>query len=204
MSNAYHAAVPASPSVPNVSPLHPVAASRRAYQLPQPAPEAYHLPPEVLRSVLESVDNPVAIVCHDGQVLFQNSAAVMAAASQQIMADRPPASLWYQTGHNMHGCTLHVGQAEPATSKAVAGVCSTYWRLTPRQAQVLELVLDGHSNKAIATTLSCSTKTVELHVSAILSKTQCASRTSLVGTAWSQYVRRRSGTFQAIRVVPTP
>jgi predicted ATPase/DNA-binding CsgD family transcriptional regulator len=49
--------------------------------------------------------------------------------------------------------------------------------LTPREIQVLELIRQGQSNRAIAETLVISEKTAEVHVRNILSKLGVASRT---------------------------
>jgi DNA-binding NarL/FixJ family response regulator len=51
---------------------------------------------------------------------------------------------------------------------------------------VLELVAQGESNRAVAARLGCSEKTVELHVSALLAKTHCASRSQLVASFWTE------------------
>jgi DNA-binding NarL/FixJ family response regulator len=59
------------------------------------------------------------------------------------------------------------------------------WGLTPRQSAVLALVAQGESNRTVATRLGCSEKTVELHVSALLAKTRCASRAQLVAAFWT-------------------
>ena len=42
--------------------------------------------------------------------------------------------------------------------------------LTPRERQVMELVLQGHTNKAIASMLELSHRTVELHRARVMSK----------------------------------
>ncbi len=59
------------------------------------------------------------------------------------------------------------------------------WGLTPRQSAVLALVAQGESNRAVAGRLGCSEKTVELHVSALLAKTRCLSRSQLVASFWT-------------------
>jgi DNA-binding CsgD family transcriptional regulator len=59
------------------------------------------------------------------------------------------------------------------------------WQLTPRQAQVLHLVGQGLSNRAVAAALSCAESTVELHVTALLGKSQCEGRAQLVARLWS-------------------
>ena len=59
------------------------------------------------------------------------------------------------------------------------------WRLTPRQAEVLELVGEGLSNRAVAAALRCAEGTVELHVTALLEKSASESRAQLVARLWS-------------------
>lgn len=57
--------------------------------------------------------------------------------------------------------------------------------LTPRQAEVLDLMTSGMSNAAIAQELFISEKTASHHVSAILTKLNVASRLEAVATATS-------------------
>lgn len=58
------------------------------------------------------------------------------------------------------------------------------WGLTDRQADVLELVAEGHTNKSIARLLVISEATVELHVTRLLSKTGVENRATLVAAFW--------------------
>lgn len=53
-------------------------------------------------------------------------------------------------------------------------------RLTPRQKDVLQWILKGCTNHAIATALGISAETVKLHVSAIFRAYGVHSRTQLV------------------------
>ncbi len=53
-------------------------------------------------------------------------------------------------------------------------------RLTPREREVMELLLTGKTSKEIATTLRVSVRTVEGHRRAVLSKTQVSSAAQLV------------------------
>jgi DNA-binding NarL/FixJ family response regulator len=55
--------------------------------------------------------------------------------------------------------------------------------LTPREMEVLQLVLSGRTNKAIAAELSVSEKTVEFHLDRIYSKT--GRRTRLLVGVWA-------------------
>jgi DNA-binding CsgD family transcriptional regulator len=55
--------------------------------------------------------------------------------------------------------------------------------LTPRETQVLELVADGLSNKAIAAALGVSDETVKFHLGSILGKLGASNRTDAVRLA---------------------
>ncbi|EIK98148.1 regulatory protein LuxR [Pseudomonas sp. M47T1] len=52
--------------------------------------------------------------------------------------------------------------------------------LTPREKEVLNLLLSGHSNKEIAELLRLSTYTVRDHVSALLRKGRVSHRSQLL------------------------
>jgi ATP/maltotriose-dependent transcriptional regulator MalT len=60
----------------------------------------------------------------------------------------------------------------------------TLQRLTPRELQVLRLVATGKTNKAIATELLVSTKTVDRHVSNIFAKLHVSSRAAATAYAY--------------------
>jgi DNA-binding CsgD family transcriptional regulator len=61
--------------------------------------------------------------------------------------------------------------------------------LTPRELEVLMHLGRGHTNRAIAVALGCGERTVETHVSRILGKTDCASRSELLALVWSEATR---------------
>ena len=58
--------------------------------------------------------------------------------------------------------------------------CQRGTAISGAERRVLTLLLEGRSNQAIATALTVSRRTVEGHVSALLRKTGCHSRTQLV------------------------
>jgi len=58
------------------------------------------------------------------------------------------------------------------------------WGLTQRQARVLELLVQGKSNRDIGKALSCSDRTVEIHVTQLLKRTAAANRTELIARFW--------------------
>jgi len=60
------------------------------------------------------------------------------------------------------------------------------WKLTPRESEVFDLLLRGHTNKEIASALRCAESTVELHVTRVLRKSGASSRTALASQFWSR------------------
>ena len=55
--------------------------------------------------------------------------------------------------------------------------------LTPREMQILQLVIEGKTNRAIATEIYISEKTVEFHLNRIYSK--IGVRTRLMAGVWA-------------------
>jgi DNA-binding NarL/FixJ family response regulator len=59
------------------------------------------------------------------------------------------------------------------------------WSLTPRQTEVLDLLVRGHPNGPIAEQLGCSERTVEIHVTELLRRSGTGSRGVLIAAFWS-------------------
>jgi two-component system, NarL family, nitrate/nitrite response regulator NarL len=74
----------------------------------------------------------------------------------------------------------------PTTEVAAAPLRDSRERLTPRETEVLELLADGLSNRAIAQQLGISAHTVKFHVDALLDKLSARSRTQVVVKAVRQ------------------
>jgi two-component system nitrate/nitrite response regulator NarL len=72
---------------------------------------------------------------------------------------------------------LDPGLADQITSRVLPDGSSTLDPLSPREREVLLLLAEGLSNKAIAKQLSISEHTVKFHVNAILRKLGAQSRT---------------------------
>jgi DNA-binding NarL/FixJ family response regulator len=66
------------------------------------------------------------------------------------------------------------------------------WRLTPREAQVLEALKRGQANKAIAYELNLSENTVKVHIQRIMRKLQVSNRTEAVVMA-QQHAALKAG-----------
>jgi DNA-binding NarL/FixJ family response regulator len=80
-------------------------------------------------------------------------------------------------------CEHAPGLATAATRTSAAAV---QWRLTPRETEVLGLVVRGSANKEIAAALRCAEGTIEAHVTAILGKAEVESRAALSAKFWSE------------------
>jgi len=75
---------------------------------------------------------------------------------------------------------------EPAASRSPAESAAVFG-LTPRERQIAELVLGGHSNRNIALALEISVHTVKDHLKALLAKTRSGSRTELAARLRGQH-----------------
>ncbi len=64
-------------------------------------------------------------------------------------------------------------------------VAAQKWRLTPKQREVVELVVEGQTNKEIASALGCQEGAVEVHVSRALKKSGAGNRAGLVAKIWT-------------------
>lgn len=59
------------------------------------------------------------------------------------------------------------------------------WGLTRRQVDVLRHVVQGKTNKEVASALGCADNTVELHLTQILRKARVSSRAQLIARFWA-------------------
>lgn len=116
----------------------------------------------------------------DAEIIVLNSVAFTEADRQMVakasgkpvvLARRIVASAIRLLLHGTHPVTLP-GVSPEFSEKLL--------RLTPRERQVLSLVAEGLSNKAIARQLGISPKTVEIHRSNVMSKMEVSSSNALI------------------------
>lgn len=146
----------------------------------------------VVRTIIEAVQGPAFIACTDGTVLYANAAGRrMLAASRSLVTanlaraieqrddtrDDPAWEVKQVPGAAYHHLVIH--HAKSNVSSRV-GAAVTRWELSRRQAEVLALVIEGHPNASIATILGIATRTVEVHVSALLERLHVENRSALV------------------------
>lgn len=155
------------------------------------APELEQLAPAALDAALEAMGAPVFLVRAPATVLRANARgqALLAADAASVEAALrdgsagAPASRRYPLRAAGHFLAVFPERQRDAVARAPA--LASRWRLTPRQTAVLALVAEGSTNRAVALRLGCSEKTIELHVSALLAKTRCATRSQLVAAFWT-------------------
>ena len=73
-----------------------------------------------------------------------------------------------------------------AARNSRVGEIASLWRLTPRQASVMALLVEGLANKEIALRLGCSVGTIENHVTCILRRAKVGSRAALTAAFWGR------------------
>lgn len=88
---------------------------------------------------------------------------------------------------------LAQAQQRRLQAQLAADLRERYARLTPREVEVLEKVVEGHSSKQIAYLLGVSHKTVEAHRAKIMRKMQADSLPQLITLYWN-WLRRESAT----------
>lgn len=81
-----------------------------------------------------------------------------------------------------HTYLINFSALEARQQKEIIDTVQSFDPLTQREQEVLQLVLDGKSNKAIAAELAISENTVKTHVKNILSKYNVSSRSELIST----------------------
>ena len=75
---------------------------------------------------------------------------------------------------------VHQNRMDAEKIKEIEEVRSKVEGLTPRESQVLDLIVDGKSNKKVASELGISPRTVEIHRARVMEKTSADSVAELV------------------------
>jgi DNA-binding CsgD family transcriptional regulator len=151
--------------------------------------ELLRLAPAALAAALEAIPSPAFVVRAPAQVLLANGRGRALLEAERERVVRALSSGAAEGGRFAVEAApelevVVVPDIDGDARSRLAGV-TRRWGLTPRQSAVLALVAQGESNRTVATHLGCSEKTVELHVSALLAKTRCASRAQLVAAFWT-------------------
>ena len=78
---------------------------------------------------------------------------------------------------------IETDQARRKKAESIAGIRTRLEKLTPREREVMELVVAGYANKQVAAKLGLSEKTIEVHRSRVMSKMRAKTLPCLVKMA---------------------
>ena len=81
------------------------------------------------------------------------------------------------------GRAIEVDQGRRKQAESVSGIRGRLEKLTPREQEVMELVVAGYANKQVAAKLGLSEKTIEVHRSRVMSKMRAKTLPCLVKMA---------------------
>jgi DNA-binding CsgD family transcriptional regulator len=145
-----------------------------------------------LEAALEALGQPAYVLSSKGRVVYANSSGraradsasrhLMEAVQRHAQGEPPPPGTSI-TMLQVRGSSPHylvVDRSSEARTSSRVHVLAPRWGLTGREAEVLELIVQGTSNKSIAAQLGCAERTVEVHVTHVLSKAQVESRSALI------------------------
>lgn len=148
----------------------------------------------VLEQALEQIGAPAFVVGARGQLLEASSAALALFESRRsevleavadAIAGRPTSIALELTKIAEPGtpaCYLAIvrgGSADVRIASAVFAAASR-WTLTPRQREVLELVVRGVATPTIAAQLGVSARAIELHLTALFDRACVDNRSALI------------------------
>ncbi|MEO6771874.1 MAG: LuxR C-terminal-related transcriptional regulator [Kofleriaceae bacterium] len=148
----------------------------------------------VLECALEQIGAPAFVVGVAGQVLessrsaralLETRRAEVTTAIEDAVAGRPttlPVELTRIAEPGTPMCFLAIlraGSADARIANAVL-VASARWTLTPRQREVLELVVRGIATPTIAAQLEVSARAIELHLTALFDRASVDNRSALI------------------------
>lgn len=137
---------------------------------------------KMIREKYESMPVVMLTTSSDENDLVES---LRAGAQGYLLKDMEPDELVIALRDIVNGKTIVAPDLAPILAKAVQGKSDTtgqskddspFSDLTPRETEILGLLAEGQSNKAIARNLGISDGTVKLHVKAILRKLKVHSR----------------------------
>ncbi|MDC0712787.1 LuxR C-terminal-related transcriptional regulator [Stigmatella sp. ncwal1] len=145
-----------------------------------------------LEAALEALGQPAFVLTSAHQVVHANRAGRALAeqstqplveAVQRHLRGEPAPPEISVTALRVPGLAMHylvVDKSARSQASARVHLLAERWELTTREEQVLEHIVQGQSNRAIAAQLGCSERTVEVHVTHVLSKAWVESRSALI------------------------
>jgi DNA-binding CsgD family transcriptional regulator len=154
----------------------PLAPPERAGRAPRSEPV------DPFEASLEAIGSPAFLLRGAAEVVRANRLGLALLEREPDALGRPDARRIQVPGVQDHA--LVVLPELPADARTRAAAAAREWGLTARHRDVLALLATGASNGEIARALACSEKTVEAHVTAILDRSNAASRYELIARFW--------------------
>jgi DNA-binding CsgD family transcriptional regulator len=165
---------------------------RKAIRLRVPRPgHAAEFALSLSRAAMEALGAAAFVVDGRGRILAQNAAGAALldkdhkGTLQSLRSDRGRFRAHPLLCSEAPGCTLYVLRAVAGETGQRAASAAALFGLTRREAQVLQLLAQGLPNKAISGELRAAAKTIEQHVTALLSKSACPNRAALTALFWT-------------------
>lgn len=186
---------PATPPAPPSS-VHVSESALRSWLVGSPATLADEgaVAAATTLAVLEALSSSAFIVRSDGIVLLANTQGRAdldeGGLDLRRCLDRPEESDQLTVHYLPAGAdgvrrVLVLRKAPEPSAIARMARARERWKLTPHQTEILRLLVHGEANKTVADRRGCSLRTVEVHVSALLEKSQTASRAELIARFWT-------------------
>lgn len=143
-----------------------------------PGMDGLELQAELMR---RNVDLPVIFITGHGDV----AKAVQALKAGAYDFIEKPFEEETLTSSIRQAFDSEAGRQASRQRREQAGISTRRQLLTPREGQVMDLVVDGHSNKSIAQKLGISARTVEIHRARVMDKMKARNLSDLVRMALS-------------------
>lgn len=147
---------------------------------------------EALAVALDMIGRPALILDLEGRIERANDVAkhalqrdaFVAALRRALDGDRQGWDVQPLRTSNGRHLVMAVQGHETRRAEVQLKATAVVHELSPRQREVLEGVILGRGNKAIANELGCTVKNVEYHVSRLLSRFDVQTRAELSAVVW--------------------
>lgn len=150
----------------------------------------------LMDAAFDAIGAPALVIGAGGTIVHANESArsLLDARSSEVLrlleqvldeGSAPGVDVFDVSACGLPRTRMVILRAHVARDAARCAAIIRMWRLTPREAEVLALVVAGDTNREIATTLGCAEATVEIHVSRLLRKAGVETRTALVTAFWA-------------------
>lgn len=143
----------------------------------------------ILRVALDAIPSPAFVLTSAGALLESNKAGRQwldrdpsrSSGLREAARGRPPRELLVTHVTTGGGGFLLVHQDLALRGgSSRLGATALAWKFTPREREILTLLLEGRSNRAIAASLAIAERTVETHLTSMFRKAGVESRAELV------------------------